>query len=203
MKIFKTLKFVVIPFIFLAYSCLAGIDEIKKGKNLSIALMLAHQNDGGMGIDGHLPWKLKEDMQHFRTTTTGHTIIMGRRTFEAIGRPLPHRRNVIISHTLKQIEGVEVYKSTEEALSSLKQGETVFIIGGVSLYAQFLPYTDVLYRTLVDAYVKADTFFKLEIDPKDWKLEHERFVKKDENNEYDCLIQVFSRQNVTLIKNNT
>lgn len=138
--------------------------------------------DRAIGYKNRLLYHIKEDMARFRELTTGHTIIMGRNTYESLPNgALPHRRNIVISRTLSSLPDCEVYSTLEEALAACTsspaatseeadpQEEEVFIIGGDSIYRQLLPLATRLYLTLVEASTpEADTFFP-EIDMKDWK----------------------------------
>lgn len=138
--------------------------------------------DRAIGYKNRLLYHIKEDMARFRELTTGHTIIMGRSTYESLPNgALPHRRNIVISRTLSSLPNCEVYSTIEEALAACTsspaatsneadtQEEEVFIIGGDSIYRQLLPLATRLYLTLVEASTpEADTFFP-EIDMKDWK----------------------------------
>lgn len=138
--------------------------------------------DRAIGYKNRLLYHIKEDMARFRELTTGHTIIMGRNTYESLPNgALPHRRNIVISHTLSSLPDCEVYSTIEEALAACTsspaatsneadyQEEEVFIIGGDSIYRQLLPLATRLYLTLVEASTpEADTFFP-EIDMKEWK----------------------------------
>ena len=111
-----------------------------------------------------MPWHIPEDFKHFKQTTMGHTIVMGDKTFESIGKPLPGRKNVIIT-LLKDYhpEGTEVIHSLEELFDMAKGDEEIFVIGGASIYRQVLPHADKLYLTFVKEEFKGDTFFP-EID---------------------------------------
>jgi dihydrofolate reductase len=122
-----------------------------------LALIAAIARNRGIGKDGALPWHLPEDLKRFKTLTMGHTILMGRRTHESIGRALPGRRNVVLTRT--PIPGIETYPAIEEAFAALAGEERVFVIGGGMLYGALLPCADELYLTLVDREVDADTFF--------------------------------------------
>lgn len=173
----------------------ASISEIKKDKNLTIAIMVAYQNDLGIGVDGHLPWKLKDDLKHFKSTTVGHSVLMGRRTYEAIGHPLIDRRNIVISSTMNDTPGVEIFKSVEDALIALKNNDIVFIIGGTKLFEIFLPYADILYRTLVNSNMKVDTYCP-KIDLNNWNKISEVHVDINQDNEFDYLIETFNRKEV-------
>lgn len=123
-----------------------------------IHVIAAVAENGVIGADGRIPWNIPEDLQHFRELTRGHTVIMGRRTYESIGHALPGRKNIIVSQTLQQVEGCLVVPSLAEALQASRDGE-VFIIGGQRLYTEALPLADVLDLTLVQGHPAGDVFF--------------------------------------------
>ena len=124
---------------------------------MKIALIAALTRKRVIGKDGKLPWHISEDLKRFRALTTGHAVIMGRTTFESLGRPLPNRRNVVItSHTLR---GVETYRSLPDALKALAGEERVFIIGGGQLFARAIDLADELFLTIVMKDFPGDTFF--------------------------------------------
>lgn len=126
-----------------------------------------------IGYKNRLLYAIPSDMTRFRMLTTGHTIIMGRKTFESLPNgALPNRRNIVISKTREQITGCEVYTSLEEALAARKEAaeDEYFIIGGASIYEQALPFADKLYLTIVEKEPEhADTFFP-EINPAEWEV---------------------------------
>ena len=126
-----------------------------------------------IGYQNQLLYAIPSDMTRFRMLTTGHTIIMGRKTFESLPNgALPNRRNIVISKTREQIAGCEVFGSLEEALEARKEAaeDECFIIGGASIYEQALPFADKLYLTIVEKEPEAaDTFFP-EINPAEWKV---------------------------------
>ena len=111
-----------------------------------------------IGKDGALPWHLPEDLKFFRRTTTGHPILMGRKTWESLGRPLPNRRNLILSRTLPDQPGAEVLRSVA-AFDALAPEGPVFIIGGAEIYQLLLPRTDEILLTVLDAPAEGDTTF--------------------------------------------
>ena len=111
-----------------------------------------------IGRDGALPWKLPEDMKFFRTLTTGHPIIMGRKTWESLGRPLPNRRNIVLSHTMPATAGAEVVRSLEELHALGLEGD-VFIIGGAEIYRLLMPQCAAVYLTVLPAAAEGDTLF--------------------------------------------
>jgi dihydrofolate reductase len=124
---------------------------------VKLALIVAIARNRVIGKGGKLPWHISEDLKRFKRLTTGHAVLMGRKTFESIGRSLPNRRNVVISATRQA--GVETYRTIPEALEALKDQEKVFVIGGGQLYAYLLDFADELYLTLVDRDAEGDTFF--------------------------------------------
>lgn len=110
-----------------------------------------------IGKDGNLPWHISEDLKRIKRLTTGHTILMGRRTYESLGKPLPNRRNVVL--TSRDLAGVETYKTIPEALEALKNEEKVFVFGGGDVFGQLLDKADEWLLTIVDNDVEGDTFF--------------------------------------------
>lgn len=126
----------------------------------SLILIAAVARNGGIGKDNALLWRLPEDLKFFKRTTLGCPVIMGRKTFESIGRPLPGRRNIVVTrNTAWQHVGVDVVHTLEEARALAASEPRVFVIGGGELYAQALPVADELILTEVDADFEADTFF--------------------------------------------
>ena len=130
--------------------------DAERIKNLHLIAAVARNRV--IGYNGQIPWNIPEDLQHFKELTMGHTVIMGRRTFASIGRPLPGRENIVVTSTLHEIPGCIIVRSLAEALE-LASREIVFIIGGEQLYNEALPLAEYLDLTLVDAEPKGDTFF--------------------------------------------
>lgn len=133
-----------------------------------VSLIVAIAENGVIGDKNALLWNIKEDMRHFRTITSGHPVVMGRKTFESIGRPLPNRTNVVITRGDSTFEGCEVAHSLEEAIAMFPAEEEIFIIGGAQIYAQALPLADKLYLTIVHQEYEGDTSFP-EFDIKEWR----------------------------------
>ena len=146
-----------------------------------ISIIVAIAKNGVIGDKNSLLWHLREDMIHFRTTTSGHPVVMGRKTFDSIGRPLPKRTNVVITRdTNLTIEGCTMAHSLEEAVSLFDSSEEVFIIGGAQIYRQALPLTDRIYLTVIDKEYEGDTSFP-EIDYSQWKeCNREDFARGEE-----------------------
>ncbi len=147
-----------------------------------ISIIVAIAENGVIGDKNALLWNIKEDMRRFRTTTTGHPVVMGRKTFESIGRPLPKRTNVVITRGDSTFDGCEVAHSLEEAVTMFPKDEEVFIIGGAQIYKQALPIADKLYLTIVHRNYEGDTSFP-QIDMSQWQeVSREEF---DRGEEYD------------------
>lgn len=123
-----------------------------------IHLIVACGQNGVIGKNGTMPWHIPADLQHFKALTIGHTIIMGRCTYESIGHALPDRQNIIVSSTLKHVEGAAIVASLAEALT-LAECQEIFIIGGAMLYQAALPLAEQLDITLVEAEPEGDTWF--------------------------------------------
>ncbi|MGI2258137.1 type 3 dihydrofolate reductase [Shewanella sp. GXUN23E] len=127
---------------------------------MKIAMIAAMAHDRVIGLDNQMPWHLPEDLRHFKAVTMGKPVVMGRRTYESIGRPLPGRLNIVISRNPElKIEGVSCVTSFDEALVLCGECEELMVIGGGQLYAQLLPEADILYLTEIDLQVQGDTRF--------------------------------------------
>ena len=145
-----------------------------------VSLIVAIAENGVIGDKNSLLWNIREDMRRFRTTTSGHPVIMGRKTYDSIGRPLPKRTNVVITRSDITIEGCQVAHSLEEAISLFPQGEEIFIIGGAQIYEQALPLADRLYLTVVHRAYEGDTGFP-PLDMSQWReLAREEFACGEE-----------------------
>jgi len=126
-----------------------------------LALIAAVARNGVIGKRGELPWHVSEDLRHFKKTTSGHAVIMGRKTYESIGRPLPKRRNIVVSRQAdREFPGCEAALSLDEAIASARSTDPCpFIIGGASLYEDALPIATELHLTMIDEEVEGDTYF--------------------------------------------
>jgi dihydrofolate reductase len=149
-----------------------------------------------IGRDNRLLWHLPADMAFFRKSTTGKTVLMGRKTFESLGRPLPNRRNVVLTRQKDLVlEGCEVIHDLEEALGRYGE-EELMVIGGAEIYALAMPHADKLLLTEVETEIEgADAFFPL-WDPHGWELTESVFREKDERNPYDCRFCTYRRVSV-------
>ena len=136
----------------------------------AISMIVARSRNHVIGRDNQMPWKISADLQFFKRVTMGHPVIMGRKTWESIGRPLPGRRNIIVSRNASyQATGGELVGSLDEALNSLSEFPRVFVIGGEQLFTQAFPKADRLYITEIDMDVEGgDTFFEVP-NESDWK----------------------------------
>ncbi|HXF99279.1 MAG TPA: dihydrofolate reductase [Bacteroidota bacterium] len=124
---------------------------------MTLAIIAAIGKNRVIGKAGKLPWHISDDLKRFKRLTMGNTVLMGRKTFESLGKPLPGRRNVVV--TSRTIPGIETYKSLDAALAALADQERVFVIGGAQIYAQVLERADELYLTFVDGEYEGDVFF--------------------------------------------
>ena len=163
-----------------------------------ISHVVALSNNRVIGKDNDLPWNLKTDLKHFREYTTNKILIMGRKTFESIGRPLPNRTNIIVSKTIQRIEGAEVFSDLKSALNKAKENcEThdkneIVIIGGGFLFNDTLDIVNKLVLTRVDCEIDGDIFYP-EIDLLNWnKISSEKYLKDNEN-EFDFVVEVFEK----------
>ncbi len=146
-----------------------------------ISLIVAVAENGIIGTGGTMPWHITEDFRHFKEITLGHSVIMGRKTYESIGRPLPRRRNIVITRNAElRIEDCEMASSLERALAMCEGEEEVFIIGGGEIYRQAMPLAHKLYITHVGISAEGDTRFP-EIDPTIWReVSREEFTRGKE-----------------------
>jgi dihydrofolate reductase len=147
----------------------------------SITLIAAMGKNRAIGMDGRMPWHLPAELQHFKQATMGKTIVMGRKTWQSIGRPLPGRQNIVISrNTAFVAAGADVTASLTNAVG-ISQADEIMVIGGGQLYALALPLAQRMVLTLIDIEPEADTWFP-DWDDKQWQQTHERHYQVDENN---------------------
>ena len=146
-----------------------------------VSIIVAVASNGVIGDKNSLLWHIREDMVHFRTTTSGHPVIMGRKTYDSIGRPLPKRTNVVITRDANlAIEGCSVVHSLEEAIEMFDSAEEVFVIGGAQIYAQALPLAERIYLTVVGKEYEGDTSFPA-FDYSQWtELSKEDYARGEE-----------------------
>lgn len=149
------------------------------------SIIVAYDKKRGIGADNDLLWlrDLPADLRHFKEVTTGHPIIMGRNTFESIGRPLPNRQNIVVSHSMKPVEGVDTVGSIEEAYQKANDSQ-VFIIGGSQIYQQAIGSADEILATEIQAVFDNATVFFPEIQAELWMENSREHHEADEANKY-------------------
>jgi dihydrofolate reductase len=156
-----------------------------------ISLIVAHSDNKVIGKDNTLIWRQKADLVNFKNLTKNTTVIMGRKTYESIGKPLPNRLNIVISKTVKHIDGVIVVSSMKKALSKADRNKDIFIIGGEQIYNLAIGYCKRLYITEIHTDIEGDAFFNLNIE--DFKNIESTKFNSDTENEYDYTFQVYER----------
>ncbi len=159
-----------------------------------IYIITAMTSKGVIGKGNNLPWNIPDELKNFKSLTTGHTVIMGLKTYQSIGRPLPNRHNIVLSHENITISGVEICTSAQEALNkAYSHGTDIFIIGGAYTYEQFLPIADRLYISYIKHDYDGDVFFPA-FDASSWEsievIEHPEFTRV-----------LYTRKNMTQINN--
>ena len=158
-----------------------------------LSLIAAVSENGVIGRDNQLPWKLSSDLQRFKVLTMGHHLVVGRKTFLSIGRPLPGRQLIVLSRDgAYRPSGVQVARSLPEALDLISDDDEAFIGGGSELFKEALEKVDRLYLTMVHAEVQGDSFFP-DIDPAEWEIRSSEAHPADEKNEYSSTFQVLDR----------
>ena len=163
---------------------------------MKISMIAAMAHDRVIGKDNQMPWHLPADLAHFKRVTLGKPVLMGRKTFESIGRPLPGRRNLVISRNPDyQAEGIEVVSSVEAALALLAGSsvEELMVIGGGHLYAEMLPSADCLYLTRIDLAVEGDTRFPA-FDDGQWQRIECESHPADEKNPHPYSFETWQRR---------
>lgn len=159
-----------------------------------ITVIAAVAENNALGKENQLLWHLPDDFKRFKTLTSGHYIIMGRKTFESFPKPLPNRTHVIISRQANyQPEGCIVVNSLEQAIEACPKTEEVFIIGGGEIYRQSIAVADKLDLTKVHATFEADTYFP-EVDLSEWQLVFEEHHPKDERHDFAFTFQTYLRK---------
>jgi dihydrofolate reductase len=165
---------------------------------MRVSLIAAVAENGVIGRDGGLPWHLSDDLRRFKQLTMGHTIVMGRRTWESIGRPLPGRKTVVVTRQTAYLvdqPSVEVVPGlpAATAFAASAGDDEVFVIGGAELYREAVGAADRMYITRVHATVDGDTYFP-DINWADWRLVDSEEHGANEENDFACSFQVFERR---------
>jgi dihydrofolate reductase len=163
---------------------------------MNCSIVVAVSENGVIGSQNRLPWKLSDDLRYFKNLTLGKYVIMGRKTFDSIGKPLKERTNLIITRNQGfYADGVLIFHSIETALeyAGSRNQQEVFIIGGAELYKRSLPLSDRIYYTKVDCRIEGDAFFP-ELNPGDWMESNVAFYDRNEKNEYSFRIIILDRK---------
>ncbi len=166
---------------------------MKEDKPL-ISIIVAIAQNGAIGKDNQLLWHISNDLKRFKAITAGHTVLMGKRTYESLPNgALPKRRNIVLTDKAgEQIPGCETAHSMDDALAMTEAEKEVFVIGGGSVYAQFLPMADRLYLTIVEKDFEADTFFPA-IDFRQWEQTKKEVVDNDSQNDFVYRFENYQR----------
>ncbi|MEK7195224.1 MAG: dihydrofolate reductase [Patescibacteria group bacterium] len=162
---------------------------------MKISIIVAMAENHVIGSGGKIPWRLSADFKRFKEITLGHPVVMGRKTFESIGKPLPERTNIVISRDPNyKAAGCLTAQSLEEAISLAKSADEVFIIGGEQVYKMALPKAGTVYLTMVHGTFEGDAFFPA-LDGNKWQLLSSEDHKKDDKNSADFTYFVYKRKN--------
>ncbi len=160
---------------------------------MKISLILAMGRNRAIGRDNQLPWHLPADLAHFKATTMGKPILMGRKTWESIGKALPGRLNIVLTGQAGyQADGATVVHSIDDAISLCESADELMVIGGAGVYQAFLPRARKIYLTLIDEDFDGDTFFP-ELDEQKWREESREDHLADEKNPYDYSFRVLRK----------
>lgn len=165
---------------------------------MRLSLIVAMASDRVIGLNNQMPWHLPADLTWFKKNTLNKPIIMGRKTYESIGRPLPNRHNIIISRSPQVSDNPQVtwVSSLEQAIEVAKDHEEVFIIGGGNIYQQALPYADRLYLTHIDAKLEGDTCFP-DYQPQQWQVIFSESHHSDEKNQYGYTFEILAKNSAS------
>jgi dihydrofolate reductase len=163
-------------------------------EKLDLAIVVAADLNNGIGHKNQLLCHLPDDLKYFKKLTSGSVVLMGRKTFESIGRPLPNRRNIVLSKSNFNAAGIEVFSSLEAALEILRQDAVtkVFIIGGAQLYTQYLNLVDVVYLTRIHAEFEADAFFP-QLDNDTWVCRETTLHEADDKHAYSFSFETYQK----------
>lgn len=160
-----------------------------------ISFIWAMDQNRVIGKNNQLPWRLPEDLKFFKETTMGHPIVMGRKTFESIGKPLPGRENVILTRDQSyEAEGCTVVYSVDELVEKAEKEEQLFITGGAEIFRLMLPFVDRLYVTVIEESFDGDTYFPKELDWDEWEMVSATPGLKNEKNPYDYQFRIYEKK---------
>lgn len=162
--------------------------------NPTITLIVAASENNAIGIDNQMPWHLPNDFKYFKRNTVEHSVLMGRKTFEAIGKALPDRRNIVITRNANfQGEDIDVANSIQEALLYCRDEREVFIIGGANIYQQALPLANKVLLARVHTTIKGDAFFP-ELPSEEWELVASDSHQADDKHAFAYTFEVYTRK---------
>ncbi|UKS24710.1 dihydrofolate reductase [Paenibacillus sp. HWE-109] len=160
---------------------------------MSISFIFAMDRNRAIGLNNQLPWHLPADLKFFKAVTLGHPILMGRKTYESIGKPLPGRRNIILTQNPEfQAEGCEVVHSVQEAVEAFRDQE-LFVIGGAEIFRLFAAEVNRMYITFIEHEFEADTFIN-ELDLSDWNLQSSEQGERNEKNPYEYYFRIYDKK---------
>ncbi|MDR2283483.1 MAG: dihydrofolate reductase [Sphingobacterium sp.] len=159
-----------------------------------ITLIVAAAENNAIGKDNQMPWHLPNDFKYFKKSTIDHSIVMGRKTFESIGKPLPERRNIVLTRDQQYNNpGIDVANSLQDVLTYCRDEREIFIIGGANIYQQALPLAQRVLLTRVHATIDGDAFFP-ELPSTEWELVSQEKHNKDEKHAYDYTFEVWEKK---------
>jgi dihydrofolate reductase len=160
-----------------------------------LEIVVAVAANGAIGRGGQLPWHLPDDLKHFKSLTIGHPVIMGRRTYESVGKPLPGRRNIVVSNSMSSApaKGVELARSLDEAIRLVSNTTgPAFVVGGAGLYEAAIPRAGKLHLTELDDAVEGDTFFP-RFDKSQWRVANETRHERDDRHKLAFWFRTYER----------
>lgn len=161
--------------------------------HLKVNIIVAAAENNAIGKDNKMLWHLPDDFKYFKKNTVGHSVIMGRKTFDSIGKPLPDRRNIVVTRNQNWIsDEVDVANSLDEVLTYCRDEREIFILGGANIYEQALPLAQKVLLTRVHATIEADSFFP-DLPQTQWKLTHQEHHLKDDKHAYDFTFEVWEK----------
>ncbi len=160
---------------------------------MKITLIVAAAENNAIGKDNQMPWHLPNDFKYFKKTTLEHSVVMGRKTFESIGKPLPERRNIILTRDQNYTSpDADVANNVDDVLTYCRDEREVFVIGGANVYSQFLPLAQKVHLTRVHTVIDGDAFFP-ELPENEWKLISQEDHLRDERHAFDYSFEVWER----------
>jgi len=165
-----------------------------KPENQLISIIVAIDKNNLIGDGDKMPWYLPADLKHFKTTTTGHTIIMGHKTYRSLPNgALPNRRNIVLSRSIKKLDDAEVYSSPEMALAACENEKNIFIIGGAQIYSLFLPFVNQFHITRIHHQFEGSVYFPM---PKkeNLRLIEKQDFNKDEKNKWNYSFEIYKKK---------